>query len=61
MKSSFLLDTNFVSETLRRVPDAKVAAWLEEQNKDSQFISVIAIGELRRVPHFLRKGPGEPN
>jgi toxin FitB len=54
MNGGCLLDTNIVSETLRRVPDVKVAAWLENQSKDSQFISVITIGELRRGAALLR-------
>jgi toxin FitB len=57
MNDSCLLDTNIVSETLRRVPDAKVAAWLENQTKDSQFISVVTIGELRRGASLLAPGP----
>lgn len=46
--SGLLLDTNIPSESLRPVPNAKVAAWLESQSKEIQFLSVVTIGELRR-------------
>jgi predicted nucleic acid-binding protein len=43
--SGFLLDTNIPSETLRPVPDTKVARWLETQSsKELQFVSVVTIG-----------------
>jgi toxin FitB len=54
--SGFLLDTNIPSETLRPVPNAKVAAWLEGQNKEVQFVSVVTIGELRRGITLLAQG-----
>jgi predicted nucleic acid-binding protein len=44
----YLLDTNIPSETLRPRPDANVAAWLKSQVKDSQFLSVVTMGELRK-------------
>jgi predicted nucleic acid-binding protein len=54
--SGFLLDTNIPSETLRPLPAAKVAAWLERQTKESQFLSVVTIGELRRGTTLLAPG-----
>lgn len=54
--SGFLLDTNIPSETLRPVPNAKVAAWLESQSKEVQFLSVVTIGELRRGITLLAQG-----
>jgi toxin FitB len=54
--SGFLLDTNIPSETLRPLPDANVAAWLERQTKESQFLSVVTIGELRRGTTLLSQG-----
>jgi toxin FitB len=56
MKGGCLLDTNIPSETLRRLPDARVAAWLESQARDSQFLSVVTIGELRRGATLLSLG-----
>jgi len=37
MNGGCLLDTNILSETLRPLPNAKIAAWLESQARDSQF------------------------
>ena len=47
MNRGYLLDTNIPSETLRLSPAAKLAAWLESHAKDSQFLSVVTLGELR--------------
>ena len=49
----YLLDTNIPSETLRPRPDANVAAWLKSQVKDSQFLSVVTMGELRKGATLL--------
>ena len=54
--SGFLLDTSVPSETLRPLPDVKVAAWLENQTKESQFLSVVTLGELRRGTTLLLQG-----
>lgn len=44
---SFLLDTNVVSEAMRREPNAAVLQWLAAQSNDSLFLSAISLGELR--------------
>jgi len=54
--NGYLLDTNIPSETLRPSPDAKVAAWLESHPKNSQFLSVVTLGELRRGITLLAPG-----
>lgn len=46
--SGFLLDTNVISEILRAGPDPHVAAWSKQQAKQTLFLSVISIGELRK-------------
>jgi predicted nucleic acid-binding protein len=46
--SGFLLDTNIPSESWRAHPASNVAAWLRSQVMASQFISVVAVGELRK-------------
>ena len=56
MNGGYLLDTNVPSETLRPLPDARVASWLARQAKDSQFLSVVTIGELRRGITLLAPG-----
>jgi predicted nucleic acid-binding protein len=51
--SGFLLDTNVLSEVLRPLPDANVAAWLKRQAKDFLFLSVVTMGELRKGATLL--------
>ena len=43
---SFLLDTNVVSETRRKVPDGHVVAWLAAVGQDELYVSVLTLGEL---------------
>lgn len=52
----YLLDTNLPSETLRPRPDANVSAGLKSQVKDSQFLSVVTMGELRKGATLLPPG-----
>ena len=52
-----LLDTNIPSEIMRRMPDAKVSAWLKMQLKQSQFLSVVTIGEIRKGAVILPPSP----
>jgi predicted nucleic acid-binding protein len=49
----YLLETNIPSETLRTRPDPNVSAWLKSQVKDSQFLSVVTMGELRKGATLL--------
>jgi predicted nucleic acid-binding protein len=42
-----LLDTNVVSEPLRKSPDRSVLAWLDAQSIDTLFLSTISLAELR--------------
>lgn len=39
-----LIDTNLISELMRRVPDAKVAAWADQQS--GFLVSVVTLEEL---------------
>jgi toxin FitB len=43
---TYLLDTNVVSESRKKIPDANVQHWLESQPVSIQHISVISLGEL---------------
>ncbi len=43
-----LLDTNFVSETRKPRPDLGVLAFLNSNDPNSAFISVLTLGELRK-------------
>lgn len=53
---SFLLDTNVVSETMRKRPSAVVLDWVAAQVTESVFISAVTLGELRRGALLLGAG-----
>ena len=42
-----LVDTNVVSEPLRRTPEPRVAAWLDAQALETLYLSVITVAKLR--------------
>jgi len=42
-----LLDTNVISEPLRRAPDAHVVAWIDAQPLETLHLSAISVAELR--------------
>ena len=46
MSQGFLLDTNVPSELTRPQPNLRVAQWLEDNDDDLMYISVITIGEV---------------
>src|SRR4051812_43318880 len=54
--SGFLVDTNVISEILRAAPHARVAAWSQRLPKQSLFLSVISMGELRKGVTILPLG-----
>ncbi|MBI5556393.1 MAG: type II toxin-antitoxin system VapC family toxin [Deltaproteobacteria bacterium] len=45
---SWLLDTCVLSEYARKVPAPHVIAWLDEQDEESLFMSVISLGEIEK-------------
>lgn len=45
---TFLLDTNVISETRRRVPDANVLAWFLRTDPAAIQISVLTLGEVAK-------------
>lgn len=45
---SYLLDTNVLSELVKKKPDAKVIAWFDGVPDDSLYVSVLSIGEIRK-------------
>lgn len=51
-----LLDTNVVSEPLRRAPDARVIAWIDAQALDTLFLSAITVADLRAGLALLPAG-----
>jgi len=45
---SYLLDTNIVSETVRRSPNKAVIAWLDQLPGEALYVSVLTHGEIRK-------------
>jgi predicted nucleic acid-binding protein len=43
----WVLDTNVVSETINRRPNANVASWLQRHPADEMTISIVTLAELR--------------
>ncbi len=41
-----LLDTNVVSETMRKAPEPAVVAWLDSQAVETLFLTTISLAEL---------------
>jgi hypothetical protein len=50
---SYLLDTNVISETIRRKPNPAVISWLDEIPGEAVFISVLTLGEIRKGIELL--------
>lgn len=51
-----LLDTNVMSEPLRRAPDARVIAWIDAQPLETLYLSAITVAELRAGVALLPAG-----
>jgi toxin FitB len=45
---SYLLDTNVVSETIRRNPNEAVISWLDRIPGEALYVSVLTLGEIRK-------------
>ena len=52
---NFLLDTNVVSETRRRVPHRSVIDWLAQVEQDQLYLSVLTLGELTKGVALRRR------
>ena len=44
----YLLDTNVISETIRKNPDETVKLWFQNVPSAHLYISVLSLGEIRR-------------
>ena len=44
----FLLDTNVISELVRRTPDVKVTTWVAATDENLLYLSVLTLGEIRK-------------
>jgi hypothetical protein len=53
---SYLLDTNVVSELVRRRPSSEVAAWFQVISDTALHLSVISLGEIRHGVEALQDG-----
>lgn len=45
---NYLFDTNVLSELTTKDPNANVVAWVESIDQENIFLSVVAIGELKK-------------
>lgn len=45
---SYLIDTNVLSELRRKQPQPQVVAWLNERPRQSLYLSVLTLGEIRK-------------
>lgn len=53
----FLLDTNILSELIKKTPDPKVVQWVTGTGSDGLFISVLTLGEIRKGIERLDPNP----
>ncbi|MBF0236707.1 MAG: type II toxin-antitoxin system VapC family toxin [SAR324 cluster bacterium] len=44
----YLLDTCVISELVKRKPNDKVIQWIENQQEEALYLSVISIGEIQK-------------
>ncbi len=52
----YLLDTNVISELKRQKPNGKVADWFATVPKESLYLSVLTLGEIRKGIEKLPDG-----
>lgn len=45
---SYLVDTDVLSELRNRKADAKVVAWMQARPRQSLYLSVLSLGEIRK-------------
>lgn len=53
---SYLVDTNVLSELRRRTPDGRVVGWMQARPRQSLYLSVLTLGEIRRGIERLDDG-----
>jgi len=53
---SYLLDTNVVSELVRKKPSPRVVRWFDEVPDDALHLSTLTVGELRKGVERLADG-----
>ena len=45
---SYLLDTNIISETIRRTPNKAMISWLDRIPGGMLYVSVLTLGKIRK-------------
>jgi predicted nucleic acid-binding protein len=50
----YLLDTNIISELVKRRPEPKVTTWIDSIDENLLFVSVLTLGEIRKGVALLR-------
>ena len=53
----YLLDTCLISEVIKREPNPAVIDWLDAQDEQTLFLSVLNLGELQKGISRLPDGP----
>jgi predicted nucleic acid-binding protein len=53
---NYLLDTCLISELLKKEPNPAVMAWLDAQDEQTLFLSVLNLGELQKGISKLAEG-----
>jgi toxin FitB len=51
--SGYLLDTNVISELTKLQPESKVVSWFQSTSEELLYLSVLAIGEIRKGINLL--------
>ena len=51
--SGYLLDTNVISELTKLQPESKVVSWFQATSEELLYLSVLAIGEIRKGINLL--------
>jgi toxin FitB len=46
--SAFLLDTNVISELIKRKANPKVTTWIDATDEELLYLSVLTLGEIRK-------------
>jgi toxin FitB len=55
--SGFLLDTNVISELVRRRPEPRVEAWIAATDESLLYLSVLTMGEIRKGITMVKDVP----
>ena len=57
---SYLVDTNVLSELRRKQPQPKVVAWFAQRPRQTLYLSVLTLGEIRKGIERLEAARQQP-